>query len=171
MSYLNPVQQDRLAALLAALIDQQAARVLVDPQRRATGFWFGGGNTVQDTDGALWVCGRYRNFGDSRTGLAAGERGLECALFTSRDGGETFQKAKSWSKADLSYPGHEVLSIEGTALHRRTDGTWELFISTETRGSRRPSETRHRGLVHRPAERADACRAGRQQHLAGTGRV
>lgn len=131
MSYLNSVQQDRLAALLAALIDQQAARVLVEPQRRSTGFWFGGGNTVQDTDGTLWICGRYRNFGDSRTGLAAGERGLECALFASRDGGKSFQKARSWSKADLSYPGHEVLSIEGTALHRRTDGTWELFISTE----------------------------------------
>jgi hypothetical protein len=131
MSYLNQQQQDRLTVLLSSLFDQQAARVLVEPQRRATGFWFGGGNTVQDSDGTLWICGRYRNFGDSRTGLAAGERGLECALFASRDGGKTFAKQKSWSKADLSYPGNEVLSIEGTALHQRADGSWELFVSTE----------------------------------------
>lgn len=131
MSYLAQIQKDRLATLLSRLFDQEAARVLVEPQRRAAGFWFGGGNTVQDADGTLWLCGRYRNFGDSRTGLAAGERGLECALFASRDGGRTFAKEKSWSKAELSFPGNEVLSIEGTALHRRTDGAWELFVSTE----------------------------------------
>jgi hypothetical protein len=131
MSLLSSVQKERLGALLAALIDQQAARVIVEPQSRSTGFWFGGGNTVQDDDGTLWVCGRYRNFGDSRTGLAAGQRGLECALFASRDGGQTFTKEKSWSKADLSFADNEVLSIEGTALHRRADGSWELFISSE----------------------------------------
>jgi hypothetical protein len=131
MSMLTASQQERLTALLTALIDQEAARVIVEPQARATGFWFGGGNTVQDDDGTLWVCGRYRNFGDSRTGLAAGQRGLECALFASRDGGQTFTKEKSWSKADLSFPGNEVLSIEGTALNRRADGLWELFISSE----------------------------------------
>ena len=50
-----------------------------------TGFWFGGGNMVQDHDGTLWLVGRYRNHGDSRTGLGAGERGLELALFRSDD--------------------------------------------------------------------------------------
>jgi len=131
MSLLSSRQQERLAALLNALIDQQAAHVLVEPQRRATGFWFGGGSIAQDDDGTLWLCGRYRNFGDSRTGLAAGQRGLECVLLSSADGGQTFTKQKSWTKAELSFEGNEVLSIEGTSLHRRADGSWELFISTE----------------------------------------
>ena len=37
----------------------------------------------------------------------------------------------SWSKANLSRAEWTVLSIEGTALHARSDGTWELFISSE----------------------------------------
>ncbi len=75
--------------------------------------------------------GRYRNYGDSRTGLQAGQRGPECAIFRSDDGGQTFTKFHSWSKADLTYDEHTVLSIEGTALHRQANGHWELFISTE----------------------------------------
>ena len=41
------------------------------------------------------------------------------------------KKVIGFSKADLSRPGAEVLSIEGVALHRQPDGTWELFISSE----------------------------------------
>ena len=122
--------RERILALLNALIDQRRARVLVPPYRDAPGFWFGGGNMVRDTAGAIWLCGRYRNVGDSRTGLVAGERGLECALFRSDDAGQSFQKAHSWSKADLSR-NQEVVSIEGTALHRQPDGSWELYISSE----------------------------------------
>lgn len=131
MQTLNPRQKECLDRLLAELIHQEEARVLVPPQQPATGFWFGGGNMVADESGVIWLCGRYRNFGDSRTGLAAGERGLECAIFRSDDRGETFTKALSWSKADLSHGETKVLSIEGTALHRRSDGAWELFVSTE----------------------------------------
>ncbi len=126
-----PPLLDRLEALARALIDQQAARVLVPPNRDASGFWFGGGNLSRGPDDRIWLAGRYRNYGDSRTGLAAGERGLECALFVSRDGGESFSKARAWTKAELSSPGDEVLSIEGTALHFNPDGGCELFISTE----------------------------------------
>lgn len=121
----------KLTALLQALVDQRQARVLIEPNRRQSGFWFGGGNLAQDGDGRLWLSGRYRNVGDSRLGLEAGERGLECALFASRDGGRSFQKVRSWSKAELSRPAARVVSIEGTALHRRADGVWELYVSSE----------------------------------------
>jgi hypothetical protein len=133
MPSLNTRRRELLLDLLQALIDQQSAHILVLPYRNAPGFWFGGGNMVQDASGVIWLCGRYRNYGDSRTGLVAGERGLECALFRSDDRGGSFQKVCSWTKADLSRhsDGAEVLSIEGTALHRLPNGTWELFISSE----------------------------------------
>jgi hypothetical protein len=120
-------------ALLRALIDQKAAHVIVRPHSDALGFWFGGGNLVEDEAGTLWLSGRYRDYGDSRTGVGAGTRGLECAVMRSSDGGETFERVASWSKADLSREGREVLSIEGTALHRTVDGRWELYVSSEKR--------------------------------------
>ena len=101
------------------------------PRTPSTGFWFGGGNVVEAPDGTLYACGRYRNYGDSRTGLGAGERGLECAVFASKDRGKTFEKVISWSKADLSTPDARVVSIEGTALHTKADGSVEFFISSE----------------------------------------
>ncbi len=128
---LSPSQQQRLIALLDALIDQRQANILVPPYADQSGFWFGGGNLAQDKDGTLWLTGRYRNFGDSRTGLQAGERGVECALFRSDDRGATFQKVRHWSKADLSQTGKTVISIEGTALYQRSDGVWEYYVSAE----------------------------------------
>ncbi|QDT12026.1 hypothetical protein K239x_40340 [Planctomycetes bacterium K23_9] len=112
--------------------------MIVPPQRPGTGHWFGGGNLVKDPSGTLWLVGRYRNQGDSRTGLGKGERGLEMAVFRSDDDGQTFQKAVSWSKSDLNTDGHEVLSIEGTAL-RIVDGGVQLFLSTEKTGIDYPS--------------------------------
>jgi hypothetical protein len=121
----------KISAFSAALIDQHAARILVEPQDRSTGYWFGGGNTIQDSDGSFLICGRYRNYGDSRTGTGAGERGLELAIFRSDSLDGEFQKVKSFSKADLVCNGLEIVSIEGCALHKMADGTIELFISTE----------------------------------------
>jgi hypothetical protein len=131
MQTLSAAQEMCLRELLVALIDQEAARVLVPPYEDAMGFWFGGGSLAQDEEGAVWLSGRYRNYGDSRTGLKGGQRGLECALFRSGDGGQTFEKVCSWSKADLARDGRAVLSIEGTSLHRLPDGTWELYVSSE----------------------------------------
>ena len=128
---LTTLQKTCLTNVLSALIDQEHAHVLVPANEQSSGFWFGGGNLVQDRDGSIWLSGRYRNHGDSRTGLEAGQRGLECAIFRSDDGGQSFTKVHSWSKADLSIPGRKVLSIEGTALHQCNDGGWEFFISTE----------------------------------------
>ncbi|MCP4397664.1 MAG: exo-alpha-sialidase, partial [bacterium] len=128
---LTTIQKTCLTNVLSALINQENARVLIPANEQSSGFWFGGGNLVQDRDGSIWIGGRYRNHGDSRTGLKAGQRGLECAIFRSDDSGQTFTKIHSWSKADLSYPERKVLSIEGTALHQCDDGSWEFFISTE----------------------------------------
>jgi hypothetical protein len=123
----------KLTQLSKLLIDQDKARVIVAPQQPSTGFWFGGGNMIQDVSGHLWVVGRFRNHGDSRTGLGAGERGLELAIYRSVDNGKTFEKAISFSKADLSSDDAEVLSIEGSAL-RQTGSGIELFVSTEKSG-------------------------------------
>lgn len=128
---LSDQQIDALTKLVTSLIDQRKAWVVVPPQEAESGFWFGGGNISQDASGSLWISGRYRNHGDSRTGLRSGARGLECALFKSDDGGKSLEKIRAWSKSDLSYPDKPVLSIEGTALHALPNGSWELFVSTE----------------------------------------
>lgn len=135
MTNLSSAQRNALIQLLAALIDQEQARILIPPYASESGFWFGGGNLVQDATGT-WLCGRYRNFGDSRTGLVAGTRGLECALFHTTESPtawtpSSFRKVRSWSKSDLFYAGHKVLSIEGVSLHPLRDGGWELFVSSE----------------------------------------
>lgn len=120
----------KLTKLAQSLVNQQQAGIIVEPQDRASGFWFGGGNMVELPDGSLCVVGRYRNAGDSRTGVAAGERGLELAIFQSNDKGQSWKKAVSWTKAELNVGDWEVLSIEGSALNVTESGI-ELFISTE----------------------------------------
>lgn len=130
---VDPQLRGRLEKFAALLIDQQRARIIVPPQQPAAGFWFGGGNLVADELGTLWLVGRYRNAGDSRTGLVAGQRGLELAIFRSDDLGESFTKVLSLSKQDLTVGDREVLSIEGTAL-RRVAGEFQLFVSSEKSG-------------------------------------
>lgn len=127
---LSDSHSQKLTVLATTLVDQDRARVLVEPQDRSTGYWFGGGNVIQDRDGSILIAGRYRNYGDSRTGVGAGERGLELAIFRAPtvDGG--FEKIKSFTKAELAHRGVGIVSIEGVALHLTEDGI-ELFISTE----------------------------------------
>lgn len=122
--------EKRLRALARRLIDQKAARVLVKPYAEAAGYWFGAGNVVQGEDGALYLAGRYRNAGDSRTGLAAGERGLELAVFRAEKHDGTWEKVACWDKTALSFGGKRVISIEGACLLQGGAG-WELFVSTE----------------------------------------
>lgn len=130
MSLLSPLQAEKLTALASALVDQHAARVLVEPYDSSTGHWFGGGNLLRDRDGSFLICGRYRNYGDSRTGVGAGERGLEAAVFRAESFDGPWEKVLSFSKAELSHGGLNVVSIEGVALHLTPDGI-EFFISTE----------------------------------------
>jgi len=122
-----------LERFVGRLVDQQSARVIVAPKHNAPGFWFGGGNLTLGPDGMLYLVGRYRNAGDSRSGLAAGERGSELAVFASHDRGQSFEKIIGFSKSNLDVGSRKVLSIEGSALHW-TDRGVELFVSTEKDG-------------------------------------
>ena len=129
---------DTLRAISARLVDQHAARIIVPPYKDAAGFWFGGGNMVEGGDGNLYLVGRYRNHGDSRTGLEKGARGLELCVLRSTDRGQTFERLYTFTKHDLSTEVHPVLSIEGAALRLDASGA-ELFISSEKAGISYPS--------------------------------
>jgi hypothetical protein len=142
MKGLNNQQRGVLKKFLNELINQEKAEVIIPAEQPQDGFWFGGGKLVLDQSGTIWLSGRYRNAGDSRTGLEAGVRGAQVAIFRSGDGGVQFEKVQSWTKADLGSKGQDVISIEGTALHHRSDGQWELFISTE-RNVAYPQVVRH----------------------------
>lgn len=122
----------RLVDVGRRLVCQDAARVLVAPRAAEPGFWFGSGNMCLDRDGALLLCGRYRNGGDARVGIDAGPRGAELAVFRSSDGGQTFQRVLSLYKQDVAPEGEEVLSIEGSCL-RPTEEGLELYVSSEKR--------------------------------------
>lgn len=123
-------EKAKLVRFSQALIDQSRARITVPALKPSSGFWFGGGNLIKSPEGVLYLTGRYRTYGDSRTGLHVGERGVELAIFESRDRGHTFDKRLSWSKQALSPEGQPVLSIEGSALHVTKDGV-ELYVSSE----------------------------------------
>jgi hypothetical protein len=132
-NWCSPELKLQLTEFCQSLVDQQHARIIVEPLRRASGYWFGGGNMVRAQDGRLHVVGRYRNAGDSRTGVAEGTRGLELTIFTSTDDGQTFKKTSSWDKPSLNSPLGDVLSIEGSCLRLVPNGV-ELYVSTEKTG-------------------------------------
>jgi len=129
---LTAGQRGALSRLALRLIDQRHARIAVAPYAGAEGFWFGGGNLVEGEAGRLYLVGRFRNRGDSRTGLAAGERGLELAIYGSDDRGRSFDKLLSFSRGDLERQGESIVSIEGASLHLTERGV-ELYVSTEKR--------------------------------------
>ena len=106
---LNTKARDALVSLAKALVDQDAASVLVEPQQNADGFWFGSGNLIEPEPGRYLLCGRYRNHGDSRTGTGAGARGLEFAIFEGTTPTGPFTKIRSFTKQDLSRPEAPVV--------------------------------------------------------------
>jgi hypothetical protein len=143
MKRLSEQARGRLIELARTMVDQEKARIVVRPYEGREGFWFGAGNLSCDRAGALTLVGRYRNAGDSRTGLAAGVRGLELAVFRSTDGAKTWDKILSLSKRDLTFDDREVVSIEGAKLETVaacTDPRWlhvkdpVLFPADRTRG-------------------------------------
>ena len=130
MDKLPLALERKLIRLGTRLIDQKRGRRLVEPTEDRDGFWFGGGNSVRDpNDGSLWLIGRYRDAGDSRTGLTAGPRGRALAIFRSTDNGRSFAEVRTWDKSDL-YCGSAVLSIEGSAL-RLNKRRVQVLVSTE----------------------------------------
>lgn len=128
---MSSVDTQPLIELAQALVNQDNAQILVPAQEESTGFWFGGGNITLGPDGSHYIVGRYRNYGDSRTGVGAGERGLELAIFRADSHEGPFEKVVSWSKSDLLVDGVPVVSIEGSSLHFPPEGGVELFVSTE----------------------------------------
>jgi hypothetical protein len=121
---------DRLRRFAHILVDPAVARVAIAPEAPDKGFWFGGGKMAQDPAGRLWLTGRYRSSGDSRTGLDLGDRGRELAVFASDDQGSTWTKVLALDKAAVTPDGEPALSIEGSAL-RFVPGGVELYVSSE----------------------------------------
>lgn len=133
MAELGPGHEAKLSAFAHRLLDAGTARVAVEPMRGGPGHWFGGGNVIEGSDGSWYLSGRYRNHGDSRTGLGAGERGIELAIWQSDDRGQHWNKQLSWHKQALAVGAREVVSIEGSTLVSSSDGI-ELFVSSEKTG-------------------------------------
>lgn len=134
MQNLPKADEAALIRLTTALVDQHRARTIVAPHANAEGFWFGGGNMIQAADGTLLLVGRYRDAGDSRLGLASGRRGWKLSVMRAGSIEAPFEEAIAFTKANLGVEGRDVLSIEGTALRLTTDGTVELFVSSEKTG-------------------------------------
>lgn len=129
---IEPTILSDLRTFARRLIDPASARVAVAPERPERGYWFGGGKMAVGPDGRLYLTGRYRSAGDSRTGLDLGDRGRELAVFASSDGGRSWDKVLSFDKAAAAPDDAEVLSIEGSAL-RFSPGRVDLFVSSEKR--------------------------------------
>jgi len=131
-----------LVRLTQSMVNQEKAQKLIEPMDHKPGFWFGGGNVVESNVrvGELWLCGRYRNVGDSRKGATAGERGVACAIFRCEAAANAFDLVHYWTKPDLakavkeiySIQSTEIISIEGTCLHwNESQQLWQFYISTE----------------------------------------
>jgi len=131
MKVLSPADEKALADLASAIVDQQRARVAVKPQQKSSGFWFGGGNLVADTRGSLWLVGRYRDAGDSRSGLQQGKRGWQLSVLHASDVEAPFEEVGNLQKSSLGVNDRQVLSIEGSALRQLPDSSWELYVSSE----------------------------------------
>ena len=129
----------KLKSFSQILVNQEEATIIVPAKSDATGFWFGSGNVVVVEDQTnlngyqLFLCGRYRNFGDSRQGLKAGERGISLAIFSSTNKGKEWKLEFEWTKYQLSeHLKQEIVSIEGSCLYfNRQKNKWELYVSTE----------------------------------------
>ena len=101
MKQINLLVKKKIIQFTNGLIDQEKAKVIIPANDQKKGYWFGGGNMITDDSGNLWLVGRYRDHGDSRTGVGAGLRGLELSLFKSEDHASSFRKVMRWSKSDL----------------------------------------------------------------------
>lgn len=132
MKLLDEPAVARIRAFAHTLVDPARAHIAIHPERADKGYWFGGGNIAAGPDGRLYLTGRYRNSGDSRTGLDLGDRGKELAVFASADGAATWTKILAFDKKAVAPAGEEALSIEGSAIRFTAAGV-ELYISSEKR--------------------------------------
>jgi len=129
MHNIFKIHKEKLIKFSQELVNQQAARILVYPQKNSTGYWFGGGNMLKLSEG-IFIVGRYRNYGDSRTGVGLGDRGLELAIFRADCFDGRFEKVRCFSKEELSFSERKAVSIEGASLFKSGDEL-QLYVSTE----------------------------------------
>ena len=154
MSHLASDMIDRLKELGVRLIDQRNARILVPALGNESGFWFGGGNLLQEPDGTILACGRFRNPGDARTGTGSGERGLEFAIFSGASPDAGIHK-------DIVLLQERSLRERGSRFNRRRKSAslgnhagWMGTFRFHRKASLLPqaldqfSKTRNRSLVH-----------------------
>lgn len=132
MKILDDTTVARIRAFAHTLVDPAHARIAIPPERAGKGYWFGGGNMAVGPYGLLYLTGRYRNAGDSRTGLDLGDRGKELAVFRSADHGNSWTKVLAFDKQAVAPAGVETLSIEGSAIRFTGTGV-ELYVSSEKR--------------------------------------
>ena len=55
---LNQAVKARLIRFGQALINQETARMIIEPMQRHKGFWSGGGNLEEGSDGNFYLVGR-----------------------------------------------------------------------------------------------------------------
>jgi hypothetical protein len=142
MSNVTEADEAALVRLTEAIVNQHHAQTIVSPKQNGSGFWFGGGNMIQAANGTLLLVGRYRNAGDSRTGVSLGERGFQLSVLRSDGPGRPFEEVLSLKKADLCIGDRKVLSIEGAALRQTAEGLFELYISSEKTGIDYPTSVK-----------------------------
>ena len=75
MKRIHHLITEKLIQFTNGLINQEKAKVVIPANDQKKGYWFGGGNMITDELGNLWLVGRYRDHGDSRTGVGTGPRG------------------------------------------------------------------------------------------------
>lgn len=130
--------------LATAMVNQRQAKILIEAEQQSAGHWFGGGNVIQVNE-KVYVCGRFRNKGDSRYGITEGERGYAFAIYELEIHDKNNINVKllhKWTKNNIfealkqqnQLPDNckEVLSIEGTSLHyNKSKKIWEFYVSSE----------------------------------------
>ena len=130
------------------LVNQESAEILVRPRVDDSGSWFDGGNIAVAPDGQACLMGRYRNSGDSRTGLELGERGAELVVFGLKSGHDPqvlhceWARRPRWKQNRLDSSGwHDTQEDESERSVRSSErrAAWaRLRLATRVRSGAPP---------------------------------
>ena len=145
-SPVNETQGRALERLLHALVDQEHARVFVPAYQPSSGFWFGGGNLIETSDGRLLLCGRYRNFGDWREQVSVPANAVLSVPSSRRvivvrhlQRSSVLERRPSADRRARSFPSREPPCIRrqtvlwsGSSLRRRTCRTLRVLPATRS---------------------------------------
>lgn len=100
------------------VFDPEQGTTVLTPERDEPGYWVGCASVLAEEGRYLLTYRQRRPRGDAAT-----ERGWRCAVAVSTDGVD-FQDIWSVEKGELGTP-----SMERFCLHRRGDGSYQLYIS------------------------------------------